>query len=116
MEKIFVIGENIKFEADVYDLLVQEGYEVGVVHSFDYTLLQKERCVLIISEIPSCGIGCYFKDLIVTFQCKVMAVVEDEMLELQECADAGVHDYIFLPLRKREFLMKIQCLLRKNLK
>jgi len=115
MEKIFIIGEELEFEAEVSKVLIPEGYDVEVVRDYDYALIKKEACDLILSEIPEDGADLYFKDLINTFECKVIAIVRDEVVEqLQECADAGVHDYIFLPLRSRELMVKVKCLLRKK--
>ena len=115
MEKILIVGEVLEYEKDVCALLIPEGYEVEVISTYDASQLKKQKCDLILSEIPEQGVGIYFKNLMNTFDCKVMALVRDENLEeLMECCDAGVSDYIFLPLRKRELLMKVKCLLRKQ--
>lgn len=115
MEKILIIGEDLVLEKEMCTWLVPDGYEVEVLRSYDYEHLKKKKFDLILSEIPEEGADIYYKDLINTFDCKIIAIVrEEDVEELQECGDAGVRDYIFMPIRKKELLTKVKWLVQKQ--
>lgn len=115
MKKVLVIGESIIKNKEYYKALKKEGYQAEFRTFYDYED-NNSKYALIISEIPSkYERVAFFQNLIRIYDGKILAVVNDETdKDLFECRQEGISDFIFLPIREKELIMKVRSLLMEN--